>query len=82
MRVLLVVSLCSEFRIMVCFDIVLMGRDNWYSIVRFNDLYIKFKDILEVIKNSIVFVLSIEVKEYLNFEIIFFFIKYYKIIGR
>lgn len=75
MRVLLVVSLCSEFRIMVCFDIVLMGRDNWYRTVRFNDLYIKFKDIFEVIKNSIVFVLSIEVKEYLNFEIIFFFYK-------
>lgn len=70
MRVLLLVSLCSEFRIMVCFDIVLMGRDNWYSIVRFNDLYIKFKDIFEVIKNSSVFVRSIE------------FIKYYKINGR
>lgn len=67
---------------MVCFDIVLMGRDNWYRMVRFNDLYIKFKDIFEVIKNNSVFVLSIEVKEYLNFEIIFFFIIYYKIIGR
>lgn len=52
---------------MVCFDIVLMGRDNWYRTVRFNDLYIKFKDIFEVIKNNSVFVLSIEVKEYLNF---------------
>lgn len=72
MRVLLLVSLCSESRTMVCPDTVLMGRDNWYSTVRFNDLYIKSKDTPEAIKNSSTFVLSTEAKEYSNFEIIFF----------
>lgn len=78
MRVLLVVSLCSESRTMVCPDTVLMGRDNWYSTVRFNDLYIKSKDTPEAIKNSIAFVLSTEAKEYSNFEIIIFFIIHHK----
>lgn len=74
MRVLLLVSLCSESRTMVCPDTVLMGRDNWYSTVRFNDLYIKSKDTPEANKNSIAlnFVLSTEAKEYSNFEIILF----------
>lgn len=43
---------------MVCPDTVLMGRDNWYSTVRFNDLYIKSKDTPEAIKNRIAFVLK------------------------
>lgn len=82
MRVLLLVSLCSESRTMVCPDTVLMGRDNWYSTVRFNDLYIKSKDTPEAIKNNSAFVLSTEAKEYSNFEIIFFFIIHHKTTGR
>lgn len=56
---------------MVCPDTVLMGRDNWYSTVRFNDLYIKSKDTPEAIKNRIAFVLK-------NIQILkdFYFFKY------
>lgn len=73
MRVLLLVSLCSESRTMVCPDTVLMGRDNWYSTVRFNDLYIKSKDTPEAIKNSSAFVLSTEAKENIKILKLFFF---------